>query len=90
MEVEGRTIQSDRRSQIFHVEDLNSKRDCDHDNKFTFSLESMGKDLEGVKCPPGQIWAFNKNPRCSLSFSDAVFENTKPTCPDAASNVSIS
>lgn len=41
----------------------------------------MGKDLKGVKCPPGQVWAFNKNPRCSLSFSDAVFENTSPDCP---------
>lgn len=49
----------------------------------------MGKDLKGVKCPPGQVWAFNKNPRCSLSFSDAVFENTSPDCPYPPSAVSL-
>lgn len=45
------------------------------------STESMGKDLEGTKCPPGQVWAYNKNPRCSLSFSDAVYEIASPDCP---------
>ena len=54
-----------------------------------FSTESMGKDLEGTKCPPGQVWAYNKNPRCSLSFSDAVYEIASPDCPYPPSAVSI-
>lgn len=44
------------------------------------TLESIGKEVEGVRCPPGQVWAANKNPRCALSFSDAVYEKKSPDC----------
>jgi len=43
-------------------------------------LESVGKEYGGLRCPPGQVWAANKNPRCALSFSDAVYEKERPDC----------
>lgn len=32
------------------------------------------------KCLPGQVWAADKNPHCSLTFRDAVFQDEKPKC----------
>lgn len=32
------------------------------------------------KCLPGQVWAAHKNPHCSLTFRDAVFQDEKPKC----------
>ena len=56
------------------------KRSAELKITYIFRLESVGKEYGGLRCPPGQVWAANKNPRCALSFSDAVYEKERPDC----------
>ena len=39
------------------------------------------------KCLPGQVWAADKNPHCSLTFRDAVFQDEKPKCDKNVSKI---
>lgn len=43
-------------------------------------------ELNEPKCRPGQYWAANKNPKCALTFADAVYEQTKTACEEKVSD----
>lgn len=37
-------------------------------------------NLEVPQCHPGQVWAADKNPRCSFTYNDAVYQHSEATC----------
>jgi len=66
--------------ELYLHENWRVKRSFESKIIYVFRLESVGKEYGGLRCPPGQVWAANKNPRCALSFSDAVYEKERPDC----------